>query len=214
MGQFWFCCKIEVSKIMCFMKKLLFFAIMLCISMSAFCQNAHLSFKGVPIDGTLTEYVNKMKAAGFTHLGTEDGIALIQGDFAGYKNCTIGVQTLKPRNLVHEITVVFPSQEKWQNLENDYIKIKEMLTTKYGAPSKSKEEFVKTPVYMDLDKDDDKMAELRDDRCEYYSVFTLENGRISLQLRYTGYPYFAHIQLWYTDKANESVIEADAMNDL
>ena len=196
------------------MKKLLLFTIVLCISISAFCQNSHLAFKGVPIDGTLTEYVNKMKAAGFTHLGTEDGIALMQGDFAGYKNCTIGVQTLKPRNLVHEITVVFPSQDKWANLENDYIKIKEMLTIKYGAPSKSKEEFVKTPVYMDLDKDDDKMAELRDDRCEYYSVFTLENGRISLQLRYTGYPYFAHIQLWYTENANESVIEADAMNDL
>ena len=94
------------------MKKYVIFIVMSFMSISAFCQNAHLSFKGVPIDGTLTEYVNKMKAAGFTHIGTEDGIALMQGDFAGYKNCTIGVQTLKPRNLVHEITVVFPSQEK------------------------------------------------------------------------------------------------------
>lgn len=196
------------------MKKLFLTFVVSCIAVTAFCQTSHLTFKGVPIDGSLNEYVNKMKAAGFTHVGTEDGIALMTGDFAGYKNCTIGVQTLKPRNLVHEITVVFPNQEKWPNLENDYIKIKEMLTTKYGAPSKSKEEFVKTPIYMDLDKDDDKMSELRDDRCEYYSIFTLENGRITLQLRYTGYPYYAHIQLWYTDKANESVIEADAMNDL
>jgi len=196
------------------MKKLFLSFLISCLAVTAFCQNSHLTFKGVPIDGTLTEYVNKMKAVGFTHLGTEDGIALMQGDFVGYKNCTIGVQTLKPRNFVHEITVIFPSQEKWPNLENDYIRIKEMLTTKYGAPSKSKEEFVKTPIYRDLDKDDDKMDELRDDRCEYYSVFTLENGRITLQLRYTGYPYYAHIQLWYTDKANESVIEADAMNDL
>lgn len=196
------------------MKKYVIFIVMSFMSISAFCQNAHLSFKGVPIDGTLTEYVNKMKAAGFTHIGTEDGIALMQGDFAGYKNCTIGVQTLKPRNLVHEITVVFPSQEKWPNLENDYLKIKEMLTTKYGAPSQSNEEFVKTPSWKDLNDDEDRMEELKEDRCEYYSIFTLDNGRITLQLRYTGYPYYAHIQLWYTDKANEAVIEADAMNDL
>lgn len=196
------------------MKKLVLIIVMSCISISAFCQNTHLSFKGVPIDGTLTEYVNKMKTAGFTHIGTEDGIALMQGDFAGYKNCTIGVQILKPRNLVHEITVVFPSQEKWSNLENDYIKIKEMLTTKYGAPSRSNEEFVKTPSWQDLNDDEDRMEELKEDRCEYYSIFTLNNGRITLQLRYTGYPYYAHIQLWYTDKANEAVIEADAMNDL
>lgn len=196
------------------MKKLFLSILISCLAVTTFCQNSHLTFKGVPIDGTLTEYVNKMKALGFTHLGTEDGIALMQGDFAGYKNCTIGVQTLKPRNLVHEITVIFPSQEKWPNLENDYIRIKEMLTTKYGAPSKSREEFIKTPAYRDLDDDEDRMRELADDRCAYYSIFTLDDGSITLELRDTGFPYGAHIQLWYTDKANESVIEADAMNDL
>lgn len=196
------------------MKKLLLSFVVSCIAITAFCQNTHLTFKGVPIDGTLTEYVNKMKTAGFTHITTEDGIALMRGDFAGYKNCIIGVQTLKPRNLVHEITVIFPQQDEWSRLEGDYIKIKEMLTTKYGTPAKSNEEFVNTPIYVDIDRDDNKMRELRDGRCEYYSVFRLENGRISLELRDTGFPYEAHIQLWYTDKDNEAVIEADAMNDL
>ena len=196
------------------MKKIFLTILIACLAVTAFSQNTHLTFKGVPIDGTLNEYVNKMKAAGFTHLTTEDGIALMRGDFAGYKNCIIGVQTLKPRNLVHEITVVFPQQEEWARLEGDYIKIKEMLTTKYGTPTKSNEEFVNTPGYIDISRDDNKMRELRDGRCEYYSIFRLDNGRISLELRDTGFPYEAHIQLWYTDKVNESVIEADAMNDL
>lgn len=196
------------------MKKVLLSLFVIFLAISAHCQNTHLSFKGVPIDGTLNEYVNKMKLAGFTHIGTEDGVALLKGDFAGYRGCMIGVQTLKPRNLVHEITVVFPEQEEWANLEYDYIKLKEMLTTKYGAPSNSREEFVKTPSYRDLDDDENKLRELRDGRCEYFSVFTLENGRITLELRDTGFPYGKHVQLWYTDKNNESVIEADAMDDL
>lgn len=153
-----------------------------------------------------------MKAAGFTLLGIEDSIALMRGDFAEYKSCTIGVQTLKPRNLVYEITVIFSRQEAWSRLEGHYIKIKEMLTTKYGSLDKSHEEFVNTSAY--IDRDDNKMSELKEGKCEYYSVFRLKSGRITLEQRDTGYPYRVHIQLWYTDKANESVIEADAMNDL
>ena len=44
----------------------------------------HLTFKGVPIDGTLDTYVANMKKAGFTFIGENDGIALLRGDFAGY----------------------------------------------------------------------------------------------------------------------------------
>jgi len=68
----------------------------------------HLSFKGVPIDGTLNEYVSKMKQSGFTHLGTENGVAILKGDFAGYKDCHIGVSTLKQKDLVYKIGVLFP----------------------------------------------------------------------------------------------------------
>jgi len=42
----------------------------------------HLTFKGVPIDGTLNEYVAKMKQGGVECSGTKDGIAVLKGDFA------------------------------------------------------------------------------------------------------------------------------------
>jgi len=43
-------------------------------------SSANLTFKGVPIYGTLNEYVSKMKKNGFTHITTEDGIAILEGD--------------------------------------------------------------------------------------------------------------------------------------
>jgi hypothetical protein len=53
--------------------------------MLTFAQTSeHLSFKGVPIDGTLNEYVSKMKNSGFTLIGIEDGVAMLKGDFAAY----------------------------------------------------------------------------------------------------------------------------------
>jgi len=46
-------------------------------------SSLHLTFKGVPLDGTLDQYVVKMKQNGFKHISTKDGIAMLQGDFAG-----------------------------------------------------------------------------------------------------------------------------------
>ena len=75
------------------MKKIFLFLTVMLMSLTTFAQteSPHLSFKGVPIDGTLNDYVQKMKQKGFTYLGTEDGIALLKGDFAAYKGCTVGV---------------------------------------------------------------------------------------------------------------------------
>ncbi|MGS2765128.1 hypothetical protein [Sinomicrobium sp. M5D2P9] len=47
--------------------------------------SGHMTFKGVPMDGTLNAYVSKMKKSGFMPLGTKDGIAMFTGDFAALK---------------------------------------------------------------------------------------------------------------------------------
>ena len=66
--------------------------------LSSFAQTTeHLKFKGVPIDGTLSEYVLKMKQAGFQLIETDDGVAVLEGEFAGYRDCMIGVKTFKIR---------------------------------------------------------------------------------------------------------------------
>lgn len=76
----------------------------------------HLTFKGVPIDGTLDEFVLKMKKSGFEHIGTEKGYAFLQGDFASYKGCSVGVSTLKAKDLVSKIVVLFQNHETWSAL--------------------------------------------------------------------------------------------------
>ena len=83
------------------MKARLLTTLFLLFTIMSFAQNQkneHLSFKSVPIDGTLTEYVLKMKQNGFSHIETEDGTAILKGDFAGYKECTVRVSTLKQKD--------------------------------------------------------------------------------------------------------------------
>ena len=197
------------------MKKLIITFSFLMILLSSFAQSSeHLKFKGVPIDGTLNEYVAKMKQAGFNHEGTEDGTALLSGEFAGYSDCIVGVKTLQKLNLVHEIVVLFPTQDKWAGLSYDYERLKTMLSKKYGEPDECVEKFVNTPSYIDINDDNDKMREVESDHCEYYSIYNSEYGSITLQISYDGYFWGCRVKLFYTDKINSEIFDDAAMEDL
>lgn len=189
------------------MRRFLTTIISLVFATALFAQEAHLKFKGVPIDGSLTEFVNKMKTAGFTHIGTKDGIAALEGDFAGYKNCIVGVYAVKPLNIVSMIAVAFNARGSWSDLEHDYNTLKELLTEKYGAPTKVIEEFEST--YID---DGDKLYELSMDRGTWASVFETESGDIELLIHSENFE--SRVVLYYRDKVNTGKVRQQALEDL
>ena len=170
----------------------------------------HLKFKGVPIDGTLSEYVLKMKQAGFQLIETDEGAALLEGEFAGYRDCMIIVSTLKSVNVVNTIGVVFPACEDWSSLEGDYESLKSMLTEKYGDPAEVVEEF---QGYGNPQTDQDKWIRLISDNCTWYTTYETKNGDIQLSLEKGGYgQYF--VLLKYFDKINTDAVRSAAMEDL
>lgn len=199
-------------------KSFLFLIFMIIIVLSSYAQTTeHLKFKGVPIDGTLSEYVLKMKQAGFQLIETDDGVAVLEGEFAGYRDCMIGVKTLQKQDLVHEIVVLFPIQDKWAGLSYDYERLKSMLTKKYGDPDECVEKFVNTPSYRDLNDDNDKMLEVENDHCEYYSAYEVEYGNIVLSIVSDNVLLgFRHnrVKLFYSDKINSQKFDDAAMEDL
>ncbi len=173
-------------------------------------SSEHLKFKGVPIDGTLNEYVSKMKQAGFQLVEIDDGVALLEGEFAGYRDCMIAVSTLKSVNVVNTIGVVFPAHEDWSSLEGDYEHLKSMLTEKYGEPSDVVEKF---QGYGNPQTDQEKWIKLITDNCTWYTIFETKNGDIQLSLEKGDYgEYF--VLLKYFDKINTEAVRSAAMEDL
>lgn len=185
------------------------FALITTIALAQTNSSDHLSFKGIPIDGTLNEYVAKMKQSGFTMLGTEDGIVMLKGDFASYKDCIIGVSTLKGKDLVSKITVIFPALESWSSLASNYFNLKEMLTEKYGEPSECVEKF---DVYGEPKDDGSKFMYVQLDKCKYYSIFKTEKGNIELQIK--GNHSSSLVILSYFDKINSDIVKQKAIDDL
>jgi len=195
------------------MKKIIISLIVALIAMSSIAQTQssdHLIFKGVPINGTLNEYVSKMKQNGFSQIKTEDGVALLRGDFAAYKNCTVGVATLKQKDLVSKITVLFPESDTWSSLSGNYFSLKDMLTQKYGKPSECVEKF---DTYSKPSDDGDRMHEVKMDRCKYYTTYETDKGSIQLSIEHESV-VSCYVVLSYYDKINSDIIKEKAIDDL
>ena len=191
------------------MKRILFLGVAIFFACTISAQTSHLTFKGVPIDGTLNELVGKLKQKGFTQIGEEHGIAILEGDFAAFKGCTVAVYEHES-GLVNRVGVMFPERDTWSLLYNDYIKLKEMLTQKYGKPSEETEEFQSHSTPRD---DNSRMYEVQMDRCKYICDFTTDNGVIELRIAHNSV-ISCFVVLLYVDLENESKVQSSAIEDL
>jgi len=195
------------------MKKIIISLIVVLTTMTVCTQtqsSEHLIFKGVSIDGKLSEYVAKMKQNGFTLINTEEGVAMLRGDFAGFKDCIVGVATLKQKDLVSKITVIFSECDTWSSLSDNYFSLKEMLTEKYGEPSESVEKF---QTYSKPEDDNSKMYVVKMDNCKYYTIYETEKGSIELSIDHVSVTS-CFVRLSYYDKINSDIIKAKAIDDL
>lgn len=172
-------------------------------------SSTHLTFKGIPIDGTLSEYILKLENIGFSQIVTKNEITLLKGDFASYKNCTVGVATLEQKDLVCAITVFFPECDTWSSLSSNYFLLKEMLTEKYGKPSNNVEKF----DGLQPRDDNSKIFEVKLDRCKYSTTYITEKGSIQLSIEHNGL-ISCFVQLTYFDKINGDILKAKAIDDL
>ena len=91
---------------------------------------SHLSFKGIPMSGTLSAFGTELVKAGFRRAG--DGS--FTGDFAGYSGCKV---TPSGSGSVQEVRVDFPVISDWDALEKAYDSLQASLTQKYSIEPKT-----------------------------------------------------------------------------
>ncbi len=194
------------------MKKhlILFVLILLVTSFLSQAQlTSHLMFKGVPIDGQLSDFVDKMKAAGFVLIRMENRTAMLKGDFAGYKDCVVEVATLKDKDLVNNITVVFPGVDSWPMLSSNYFSLKNMLTEKYGRPTENIEQF---QTSLAPKNDGEKLNTVRFNQIKFVATYQTDKGRIELSMVQRNMS--PRVILYYSDKINSNIVRSKAMDDL
>lgn len=86
--------------------------------------SAPLSFKGIPMTGSLSVFGSELVKAGFRNAGN----GTYTGDFAGYSGCKV----TPTGNPVQEVRIDFPVISDWDALEKAYDNLQADLTRKYG----------------------------------------------------------------------------------
>ena len=186
----------------------LFISLLLAVSMVCMSQTTHMKFKGIPMGGTLNSFVQKLKDKGFSYLGQQDGMAILKGEFAATKGCTVGVARFSDRDQVNLVAVIFPEEETWNSITKSYFNLKDMLTEKYGTPESIEEFSGREPSSDFL-----KFHALVQDECNFISEFTCEGGKIQLTMKKQNYNTAAVI-LRYIDNANANETRKKVMDDL
>lgn len=186
------------------MKKIILISLLgLCtINLSAQNPSTHLTFMGIPINGSPNEFMLKLTNKGMSYIKSTGDITLRQGDFAGFNDCTIGIYA--NNNIVNSIVVSTPKYDEWTSLETGYNFLKLGLTEKYGDPISCTEEF-QSYRYPNNTR---KMKLAKTGNLTYNSLFETDEGYINLSILKD------HCQIIYTDKDNFTTSETAKYNDL
>ena len=188
------------------MKKLIVSFVLILIALTLYAQNysEHLTFKGIPIEGNMTEFCRKLESKGYTSIGNENNITLFTGEFTG-QNATVGVVATDDGKSVFAVAVLFDPSGEWNTLVNTYNYYKDLYTRKYGNPTISKE---KNPAHSDSNIT--LMAEVHQGTVVWGSAWEVTGGDIELSIEKTSGVYEGIVMIRYRDSQNvETKIQKD-----
>jgi hypothetical protein len=186
------------------MKRILLTLALSLIVVGAFAQE-HLSFKGIPIEGSMTSFCQKLQTKGFTKIGSNNNITMFVGDFTG-RQTSVGVASTDDGKNVHSVVVIFDSSNEWNTLVSTYDYYKDLYIRKYGEPSASKEN---NPSRGDSNTS--LMYELLQGRVTWGSVWDVTGGMIELSITKANDYSNGMVVIKYRDAQN---VEAKIQNDL
>lgn len=186
------------------MKRIIFTLTMLFATVNLMAQE-HLSFRGIPIEGSIKEFCKKLEAKGFTSMGSEQNIEVFIGDFTG-REATIGVAATNDGENVFSVVVFFDSCGEWNTLVNTYEYYKDLYTRKYGKPAMTQE---KNPARIDTNAA--LMSEVDNGRAVYGSKWEVTGGDIELSIEKSSKLFEGMVIIRYRDAQN---VEAKIQRDL
>ena len=165
-------------------------------------DDTHLEFRGIPIDGKIDSFVNKLERLGYTVSKQAGSNVIMKGTFAG-KDATLFILGTPKTNTVWKVAVNFSEASSWSSIKSDYKYYKEMFTKKYGTP-KDVYEFFAKPYY---EGDGYELQALRVEKCFYFTSYEVTGGTIVVQMS-----RFEYIQIIYEDSQNYT-IKSNEEND-
>lgn len=167
----------------------------------------HLKFKGIPIEGSMKSFCQKLEAKGFLEVESDANSTLFRGDFAG-SNATIGVVSDDEGENVFSVIVMFDGSDEWRVLLNTYNYYKDLYTRKYGKPAQVVEN---NPAGSD--NNTALMAKVDDRTAVWACLWELPAGEIEIGIEKAGF-YTGWVIVRYRDFLNEEAKIQKVLEDI
>lgn len=187
--------------------KRIFIVLIVLFSVISVMAQEHLSFKGIPIEGSISDFSRKLKSKGMTLTRKEGNYWFFSGDFIGRK-ATVLVATADGKNVFKVGTFFDPSRE-WNTLVDTYNYCKDLYTRKYGQPIAFRE--------MNPSLSDSNIAlmqEVYQGTVVYFSAWEVTGGTIELSIGKSSGLYEGMVAIIYRDAQNAEVKMQEDLNDI
>ncbi len=165
---------------------------------------SHLSFKGIPIDGSAVRFIGLLEKEGF-----RKGSSGLVGTFAGVENVLI--VPFEAAGNIWKIHVAFPPHGSWGEMREEYLKYKNWFGWKYVmSPTLSRER-------LSLRYKEGSGQEawgFESGGSVYESLFDMMDGRIVLYVVYDKASSGMRLCIDYIDRINSTIKEERDMLDL
>ena len=168
------------------------------------CNFTHLRFEGIPIDGPIEPFVQKLKEKGFKPVEKWEEMQCLKGTFAGKSNCQVFVLRNVKRDIVYRVVVCMPFRDNWEQIERDYQYLQRYYIKKLGAPDEFHSNF---EVPREVERNEDKWKLLCADKCNYTSTWEVDGGKIYLEMSHIEDENENCVRVLFYDKVNDVVSE-------
>ena len=152
--------------------------------MSCFLLNGqgHLKVKNIPIEGSATSFISKLKAAGLKHYSGSGVDEILTGTFAGMSDCYFVFAASDKTKTIFRVGIMTDSAVSWSSLKSKYNRIKEDYAKKY--PEYNSYEFFEDPYYAG---DGYELQALRKEKCTYATFYHTPEGSITVEMKASSY---------------------------
>ena len=168
------------------------------------CNFTHLRFEGIPIDGPIEPFVQKLKEKGFKPMEKWEEMQCLKGTFAGKSNCQVFVLRNVKRDVVYRVVVCMPFRDNWGQIERDYQYLQRYYIKKLGAPDEFHSNF---EIPREVERNEDKWKLLCADKCNYTSTWEVDGGKIYLEMSHIEDEDANCVRVLFYDKVNDVVSE-------
>lgn len=190
------------------MKRLIIIVVAILTAVTLNAQDAHLKFKGIPIDGEYKAFSQKLVQKGFKQVEVSaDGIVLV-GNFMATPGVMAVVYPDPTSKAVSMVSAMIETGDSWAQIESKYFDVIDTYKEKYGEPTQHVEEFT-IEVY---NSDSWRRNALHDGQCNYKTIWDTEGGRIVISPTYFNFNYY--IVCAYVDEQNIKALRQTIIDDI